>query len=310
MRGIFVLIILAHFYTLASCQDKNKTKDVRIIEIKSKEIQISKIDSSEIGQEIIVNKDDLVNLFCKSYEKDYSVVDFDWNLFKESTDVAKISIKKYVDLKIDNNIYSSYLFSFKSENDNIYTSLLLANNALTDGIIIYEYFQNEAKIIRKSSFQNNKLSVESSFIYNPNSEFLEKEEQIKIAYDTILLVNNSYLIQYNHFVDFFKQENGEIDRTWKDRDNFYSYRLKGKIKNHLKEGYWKENVYILEYGTKPTSTFGKYIKGLKEGEWAYSTDDFKTIDRVDLYKQGKLQKRYKSREIKNKQEIKNLYEHY
>lgn len=273
---------------LLSCQGEVKTK----LPVNSSkyytDFEITKIDSLKIGEEIVENKRKFINLLCKSFEKDYTVPDLDWNIFQSSEfNVDKISIKKYENINIKEKEYPSYLFSFLSENDQPYTILLLTNSTLTDGVIIFELFENEAKFLRTSSLDKQILSVKLLFIYDPNSELIS-EEPIDNQHDSIIICNNKYIVDADHFLDYFQENNGLINKNWKDKDSIYSYSLKGKIANHLKQGYWSERAFELGYGTQPIWRFGKYENGLKSGEWFYSIDDFQSINKEEIYQDGEL----------------------
>ncbi|MCC2590847.1 hypothetical protein [Chryseobacterium sp. MFBS3-17] len=56
-----------------------------------------------------------------------------------------------------------------------------------------------------------------------------------------------------------------------------------KTKHHLKDGYWIEKKYSMEYG-KIIIEDGNYQDGVKDGEWNYFPDG--PVDKIEVYKNG------------------------
>ncbi|ELY2018494.1 hypothetical protein SL053_002422 [Flavobacterium psychrophilum] len=187
------------------------------------------------------------------------------------------TINEYRSIVIGKISIKSYLIKIKFE-DAIYFSILLLNENKDypyDCLLIYENLKSESNYNCFSKIKNNIITVNRLDSYKKNSE--------------------KYMFNENQFLNYF--DNSEIDiPEWGDKDVIYTkdgldssyvykYSTKGKIKNHLKDGIWEERRFILEYD-RSVWLDGKYINGVKDGEWNYSPEG--PVDKIELYEKGKL----------------------
>lgn len=258
---------------------------------------INSIDSSKIKE---TNLDPilLTHLFFKSFQKDqikpFIISATIYERAKESNKI--IDVKKYSDLSIKGTIYQTYLFSFTYENDALYQALLLTNEFLDDGLIIYEKVIDEGQYLR-TSFINRDLVTNVQY----KIEYYEYDMEGNISrekekYDSIIILSKKYLIHENNFLDYYDKNKLKIDKEWGNKDLVYTqdgldssyvhqYRLKGNIDNHLKNGKWEERSYLLE-NNKSVWINGEYKNGVRDGEWYYSPDG--PLEKTEDYNNGRL----------------------
>ncbi|PAM93833.1 hypothetical protein B4N84_16305 [Flavobacterium sp. IR1] len=312
MKHLKITIIFILVVVMISCKKENNgitlistttdsikinTSKISVVKLNLHDTVINRIDSTKI-RNVEIDKEKIIELYYKSFEKDYikPITNFDGI----KTGRVKIGIKKYADFYINQKEFKSYLISFDYENDRLYRAILLANNSLDDGLIVYEKYVNEGEYIRTSKVKDNIITNSIFTIeyyeYDRNGDIsghLEKK-------DTTLIIKNKYCIRDNYFSEYFKKDNLEISKEWGDKEVIYTkdgldssyvslYNMKGKVQNHVKNGDWEERKYIMEYD-KSCWVNGKYVNGLKDGEWYYSPNG--PVDKTEVYDMGKLLRTY------------------
>jgi len=258
---------------------------------------IDAIDSSKINN-FKGDKEKIIELFFKSFQKDYNKPVINFNQVKNNHE--KIEVKEYVDFIFNGKTFKTFLISFPYENNELYRSMLLTNTLLDDGLIIYEKVLDEGEYLRTSKIDeniitNNLFRIEY-FKYdkkgNISKQLLNK--------NSILFLTRNYLIQENYLIEYYKEASKKINKEWGDKEIVYTkdgvdssyiylYEQKGEIKKNVKNGKWEERRYLEEYN-KSVWMNGQYINGLKDGEWSYSPDG--PVDKVEVYRMGKLTKTY------------------
>lgn len=297
MRYSKLLIASFLLLSVVSCKKNNKqitdALEKTQIKVRISDTLIGGIDSSKI-ENLNTNKEKIIDLFFKSFQKEYNKPLINFNRVKNSKE--KIEVKKYSTFDISGTEYNSFLISFTYENDELYKSILLTNSLLDDGLIIYEKVLDEGEYLRttrisKNIITNSVFQIEH-FKYDKEGNIsgeLEKK-------DSLLVMKNNYLIQENYFSEYFKEADLNLSRKWGAKEIIYTkdvldssyvylYEQKGKIQNHLKVGNWEERKYIMEYD-KSVWLDGNYVRGLKNGKWHYSPDG--PVDKVEIYEMGKL----------------------
>lgn len=263
---------------LFSLEGNAQLKNIKVI-IHDQTVQnnfnfINTIDQTAIGKKI---KDEntlqhlkkiLSQSFNREIERPYM-----WDIFTSSNNTL-LQFHLYKDFTINSTVFKSYYIQVSYE-DAKYQGILLVNET-TDNIynsmIVYEQLISEEKYQRTSEVKGDKISLQ--FIQGKSSK------------------NLAFLIKNGLFLDYF--ETATIDKKWgnkeiKHSNTTYEYQLKGKTNNHLKNGYWIEKRYSIDYG-KTVIEDGNYINGIKEGEWNYSPDG--PVDKIEGYKNGKVIKTY------------------
>ncbi|MET3026743.1 hypothetical protein ABXT06_08715 [Flavobacterium sp. UW10123] len=301
MRHLKFISIICFTFLMSFCKKETKIKSVHSIENSLKlnviDTLIESIDSSKICN-IQDNKQKIIELFFKSFQKDYNKPVINFNQVKNNYE--KIEVKKYVDFTFNGKTFKTFLISFSYENDELYRSILLANTVLDDGLIIYEKVLDEGEYLRTSKFKkniiiNNLFKIEH-FKYDKKGNISKQLANN----DSIFILTRNYLIQENYIVEYYKESYKKINNEWGDKEIIYTkdgldssyiylYKQRGEIRKNVKNGKWEERRYLEEYN-KSVWMDGQYINGLKDGEWSYSPDG--PVDKVEVYRMGKLTKTY------------------
>ena len=120
---------------------------------------------------------------------------------------------------------------------------------------------------------------------------------IELKKDEKLYKKQSYIIKNNMILDYFDKD-GSINKSWGNMEEVDSngmtgetkeYLMKGKVINNTKNDVWEERRYSFEYD-KNIWMNGKYIDGVREGEWNLSPNG--PVDKVVVYKNGEIIKSY------------------
>lgn len=210
MKSLIVLTSLL-FTILVSCKKTNENSNKFQHKITNNNISdtiINGIDSTKI-QTSTIDKKPLLSLFFKSFEKDdqENYVVFD-NVKKSPN---KITIKKYSNFIIDGSVYSSYLFSFPYENDNIYNGLLLTNKNCSDGLIIYEKVINEGEYVRTSKISKNQIKNIQYEIEYYNYDIDGNVLSNKQKRDSTVIISNQFEVRNGNFLPYFPKEKDDIN---------------------------------------------------------------------------------------------------
>jgi len=188
-----------------------------------------------------------------------------WDIFVESNSEL-IQYYQYKDFTIGGNRFRSYYIKIKYEDAN-YQAIMLINEDLNteyNALLIYEELSAEEKYQRTAEIQDDKIQISFK---GPSA-----------------VQNLVFQAKNGLFLDFFDDQ--EIDKKWgeKGKNDVSEYELKGKTKNHLKNGYWIEKKYSMEYG-KNIIEDGNYTDGQKTGDWNYSVEG--PVDMIKTFDKGK-----------------------
>jgi len=188
-----------------------------------------------------------------------------WDIFVESNSEL-IQYYQYKDFTIGGNRFGSYYIKIKYEDAN-YQAIMLINEDLNteyNALLVYEELSAEEKYQRTSEIQGDKIQISFK---GPSA-----------------VQNLVFQAKNGLFLDFFDDQ--EIDKKWgeKGKNDVSEYELKGKTKNHLKNGYWIEKKYSMEYG-KNIIEDGNYTDGQKTGDWNYSVEG--PVDMIKTFDKGK-----------------------
>ena len=284
---------------LLSCKKDNNKNIIHVQENQKKlhivDTVIKGIDSTKIS-DVRTEKEKIIKLYFDSFQKDYNKPIINFNQVKNNYE--RIEVKKYLDLIVNEQKFQSYLISFSYENDEIYRAVLLTNNILNDGLILYEKVLDEGEYLRTSKIHKNIITNNVFRIEHFKYDKGNISGEIK-SKDSLILLTNSYLVRGGYFLEYFK--NGStVDKQWGEKEIIYTkdgldssyvylYKEKGKIKNNLKDGNWEERRYVDNYA-KSVWMDGQYVNGLKNGDWNYSPEG--PVDKVEVYNMGKLIKTY------------------
>ena len=246
-----------------------------------KDTLINKIEFTFIGSEVKDKKDliikkyfNAINMTPDRHEMEDNSIS---NQEGKRIDISKMfSIFNYKVLEYNNVKIKLYIVKIKFEDAKYESILSVINEDETynnSSLVMYEKLESEENY---SSFSK----INSGIVNVTNS----RKKQYK------------YLISEKCFLNYFNDLNKKIKIDWGEKEivntkdgldssQIYKYGMKGQIKNHLKVGEWEEKKYIYEYD-KSVLINGKYINGLKDGEWYYSPDG--PVDKIELYSNGKL----------------------
>ncbi|MCC2589781.1 hypothetical protein [Chryseobacterium sp. MFBS3-17] len=279
MKYILCLLFLIQFKNCKSeTQSLEKISNGNVASIKQQNtVQdnyiVNSIDKNSIGEKI-ADKSKIEFLKSKLLESfDREIVrPYMWDIFTSSNDTL-LEFHPFKNFTINGFVFKSYYINIHYE-DATYQAILIINDNsdnLFDSLIIYENLESEEKYQRISRIIGDKIEIQ---LKNKVTE------------------NKIFIIKNGLFLDYFQEQN--VDMKWGNKeerhsDTVYEYELKGKTNNHLKDGYWIEKKYSMNYG-KIIIEDGTYKDGIKDGEWNYSPDG--PVDKVDLFKNGVKIKTY------------------
>lgn len=275
MKLIFCLLFLFQFKnckseTPAASPSKVQTYEaVAMVKPNTDSFVINSVDQNAVGKKIedqvkIKNlKNILKNSLQREVERPYM-----WDIFVSSND-SLLQFYQYKDFMINNNLFKSYYAKINYEDGN-YQCILLVNENSNDpynSMIVFEDLKSEENYQRYSEVKGDKIQM------------VLKRPDLK--------QNLRFQVKNGVFLDYF--ESPAVDKKWGKEKNGYEYQLKGKINDHLKNGYWIEKKYSIDYN-KNIIEDGNYINGIKDGEWNYSSEG--PVDKIEVYKLGKVIKVY------------------
>ncbi|MDR6405925.1 MULTISPECIES: hypothetical protein [Chryseobacterium] len=274
MKFIFCLLFL---FQMKDCKSETpasaKISAVLPVELKSApeklpdSFVINSVDLKAIGEKINDNekikelKGLLKNGLQREVERPYM-----WDIFVASND-SLLQFYPYKDFTINNIPFKSYYAKINYE-DGQYQCILLVNeneNTPYNSMVVYEDLKSEENYQRHCEVKGDKVQM-----------VLKRQDTGK---------NLQFQVKNGAFLDYFDVP--VIDKKWGKEKSGYEYQLKGKISNNLKNGYWIEKKYSIDYN-KNIIEDGNYVNGLKDGEWNYSPEG--PVDKIEVYKQGKVVK--------------------
>ncbi|MEI7487177.1 MAG: hypothetical protein WCJ72_07155 [Chryseobacterium sp.] len=144
------------------------------------------------------------------------------------------------------------------------------SNAEYNSMVVYEELNSEEKYQRHTYVKGDKVQV-----------VFKCPDPVQ---------NLVFQVKDGLFLDYF--DSPTVDEKWgkKEKLNSFEYELKGKTDNHLKNGYWIEKKYSMEYG-KNIIEDGNYINGVRNGEWNFSPEG--PVDMIKKFDKGRyLSKSY------------------
>lgn len=224
---------------------------------------INSIDKDAIGTKISEEKRIklLKTILKKSFERDVEKP-YMWDIFVGANDTL-LHFFSYKDYQLNGLVLAAYYVEADYE-DADYTCLLLVNEATDkeyNSLIVYERLLAEENYERYTCVLEDKLNL-----------------MVKTAKATR---NMQFQIKEGLFLDYMELDT--VDRNWGNKESV-EYQQKGGTKNHLKNGYWIEKRYAVEYG-KSVIQDGHYINGLRDGDWNYAPDG--PVDKVLTYANGR-----------------------
>lgn len=268
--------ILLFLTPLYNCQpEKSATEKVAVstapnAEIKESEnIVINKIEPDKIGKRITdVNQiAKLKTAFKTALSRQIERPQM-WDLFVSEND-SLMQFFPYQNFEIGKDSFSSFIIKVPYE-DASYESILLINDKTQqeyNSFIVYENLQSEENYHRFTKINGDLLNIEMKSGKTTNQ---------------VCQVKNGLFLDY--------LDAPKVDKEWGGKEktktgSISEYFVKGQTANHLKDKYWIEKRFVIEYG-KSVITDGNYINGLKDGEWNYSPDG--PVDKIITYKNGKV----------------------
>lgn len=179
--------------------------------------------------------------------------------FKRLSDIGKNRVLLFVSLDTDSDLEGGM------KPISIEIQIFDKENICIDKMIVYEVIPNECTWNRVFEYQRkNILKIQDRlFCIDINASTRENN-----------VLSDSSVIYYNQI-----KENGKIVRHYDKSNGFYndlSFKEKGLIKNHYKEGLWQKNIYS-EYNQLDGVYFIMYHEGEKDGEALYYTYEHKRI---------------------------------
>jgi hypothetical protein len=228
---------------------------------------INSVDLKAVGEKINDNKKIkqlkglLKNGFQREVERPYM-----WDIFVASND-SLLQFYPYKDFTINNIPFKSYFTKINYEDGNYQCILLVNENSSPpyNSMVVFEDLKSEENYQRHCEVKGDKVQV-----------FLKGQNEAK---------DLQFKVKDGAFLDYFDTQ--AIDKKWGKEKNNFEYQLKGKTNNNLKNGYWIEKKYSIDYN-KNIIEDGNYVNGLKDGEWNYSPEG--PVDKIEVYKMGKVVK--------------------
>lgn len=282
MRILFLL--LTTFFLVTNCKGNNKDKlvvnEAESIKKNDSLVVISSIDKKSIGTEIKqVSKDKLLELYKMALERDFERPHMWDTMIAENRHLVKFY--NYKSFEIHDKKYKTYYINIKYE-DALYEAILLIISEEKNEnkpLMLYENLDSEEKYQRIThELKNHVLAME-----------FKKDEKV--------YKKQSYIVKNNMILDYF-DENGNINKSWGNMEEVDSngmtgeikeYLMRGKVANNIKNDAWEERRYSFEYD-KNIWMNGKYINGVRDGEWSLSPNG--PVDKIVIYKNGEIIKSY------------------
>jgi len=273
MKYIFCLLFLIQIKnckseTLPPSNDAS-TEIVKADKIVSQNYMINSIDQKSVGEKIQEQeKIKLLNTLLKSSFDREIERPYMWDIFVSSNSEL-LQYHHYKDFLIGGTTFKSYYIKINYEDAN-YQAILLINENLTteyNTLLVYEELNSEEKYQRYAQVNGDKIQI----------MFKSPSPMQKLVFQA----------KDGLFLDYF--DTNEISKKWgkKEKNDVSEYELKGKTNNHLKNGYWIEKKYSMEY-SKNIIEDGTYINGNKTGDWNYSVDG--PVDMIKTFDNGKYVK--------------------
>lgn len=272
MKYLFCLLFLVQAKNCKSETPVSKVLPVETVKVekqKKNNYLINSVDKNAIGkkiedgEQVKLLKTTLKAAFDRQVEKPYM-----WDVFVSSNDTL-LQFYHYKDFPINGSEFKSYYIKINYE-DAVYQAILLVNhssNSEYNSMIVYEDLDSEEKYQRTAEVKGDKVKL----LFKGGNP----------AENQIFQVKNGL------FLDYFESQS--VDRKWGKKEpvnsnEVFEYQLKGKTNNHLKNGYWIEKKYSMEYGRNIIED-GNYIDGIKDGDWNYSPEG--PVDMIKKYDKGK-----------------------
>lgn len=276
MKYIFCLLFL---FQIKNCKSETPSPSkissnevVKVNKILPDSYLINSVDKNAVGEKVEDQekikqlKNTLKSSFDRGAERPYM-----WDVFVSSNDDL-LQFYQYKDFVINNSKFKSYYIKINYEDAN-YQGILLVNdtsNAEYNSMMVYEELNSEEKYQRHTDVRGDKVQV-----------VFKCPDPIQ---------NLVFQVKDGLFLDYF--DSPTVDEKWgeKEKSNSFEYELKGKTDNHLKNGYWIEKKYSMEYG-KNIIEDGNYINGVRNGEWNFSPEG--PVDMIKKFDKGRyLSKSY------------------
>lgn len=276
MKYIFCLLFL---FQIKNCKSETPSPSkissnevVKVNKVLPDSYLINSVDKNSVGEKVEDQekikqlKNTLKSSFDRGAERPYM-----WDVFVSSNDDL-LQFYQYKDFVINNNKFTSYYIKINYEDAN-YQGILLVNdtsNAEYNSMLVYEELNSEENYQRHTDVKGDKVQV--------------------VFKCTDPVQNLVFQVKDGLFLDYF--DSPTVDEKWgkKEKSNSFEYELKGKTDNHLKNGYWIEKKYSMEYG-KNIIEDGNYINGVRNGEWNFSPEG--PVDMIKKFDKGRyLSKSY------------------
>lgn len=144
----------------------------------------------------------VLDLFFDSFKKDSlkSTLFFEPNQKKQELKTnpqkQELFIEEYYDLEINKFQFFTFIISFYIE-DNPYYAILLSNKDINDGLILFEYYDNEGIYLRTSDIQKNLIDNRQFLIdYFTYNEYGEIDGEAEPGHEKITQrAHNQILIE-------------------------------------------------------------------------------------------------------------------
>lgn len=272
MKFIFCLLFL---FQVKNCKSETPAPSknegiaaVKVVEKTPDSYVINSVDQNAVGKKIEDKetikslKKILKNSFQREVERPYM-----WDIFVGSNDTL-LQFYPYKNFMINNIPFKSYYTKINYE-DGSYQCVLLVNETSTEpynSMIVFEDLKSEENYQRYTEVKGDKVQV------------VLKGQDLK---------NLQFQVKDGAFLDYF--DTPTVDKKWGKEAKDFAYQLKGSTNNHVKNGYWIEKKYSIDYN-KNIIEDGNYVNGLKDGEWNYSPEG--PVDKIEVYKLGKVVKVY------------------
>lgn len=274
MKHFFYLLLLIQFQNCKPDTFKtsiiSSNKEIKVDKTLQDNYLINAIDKIAIGKKIQEKNKikELKNVFKNSFDREV-IRPYMWDIFVSSNDTL-LQFYNYKNFIINRVEFKSYYIKIDYEDGN-YESILLVNessNAEYNSMIVYEELKAEVNYSRKAQIKGDKVQI---IFKSPN-----------------LSENLYFQVTDGIFLDYF--DFPIVNKKWGDKkmlngNEFFEYELKGNTNNHLKNGYWIEIKYSLDY-KKNIIQDGNYINGLRDGKWNFSPEG--PVDMIKKFNKGKF----------------------
>jgi hypothetical protein len=252
MKILKICLFLLCFFTIHKSHGVFIKSKLSTFNLEKKDTLINSAKKNYIGKKINgIERKKIISLYLLAINRQYEKPEMSDVYSKDYQSL--FSVFKYKSILIQNKFINTYYVNINFE-DGMYEAILAFSNAKKTPynlLLLYENLESATNYKCTST-----ITDELIFINRKSEDFKS---------------NNYYISKDGYFLDYFKESEKNINMEWGDKEGFlsknkdsihkYQYRIKGVVKNHLKEGLWEERKYSFEK-KKSVDLKKNYLNGI------------------------------------------------